>query len=174
MRTDVEILTQFRPFKLGYHSKELNTGRDLYARLAPGCLVWWRDGNEEYFGRVYGLVRTLTRPRKRTGEACVLVMNNGLVYERWVKFSQIVQVLVPTNDQLQRFRWLFTEASVFTSTPHEMARQAMDFSGQELMESMEPMKALSHELKSNATVVHQRPEFARTITLKHRESEEQP
>lgn len=131
MRTDVEVLKDFKPIKLPGTVVAIGEIRGMPASFKAGDFVWWVCSNEYFFGRVVGLVRTKGPVRRRTGDICVVCFNNLLTYERFITKEQIYQVAAPTEERLTRASWFFS--AEFNKTPERLARGALHAEPKELL-----------------------------------------
>jgi len=138
MRSDLEAITDFKPFRLPKDAIDIDKRPGGYPMLHPGDLVWWRDVTliDEYkFGRVYGLLRKREKPKIRTGEICVILLtNDGSVWERFITKDMIYKVCRATSQVTLSLQWLFS--THFIDTPEPIARDCSAKQGWELLKSI--------------------------------------
>lgn len=128
MRTDVTIRTKFKPFKV-------KVEEGAYHTLQPGDLIWYQDTETvRQFARVYGTVWTQTWPQQKTADICVIVMSDGLVFERWIRKEQIRKIIRPSPELLRTMVWFYS--AQFLNTPEELARDCFEKVSTQLLASI--------------------------------------
>lgn len=128
MRTDVSVRTRFKPFKIA------SVKDGAYRTLQPGDFVWYQDSEVAMFARVYGTVWTKHWPQQKTGDICVIVMSDGLVFERWIRKEQINKIIRPSPELIRTMVWFYS--AQFLNTPEEVARDCMDRTSTQLLASI--------------------------------------